>query len=413
MTTPYDPIQPPQSDIPPRIHQPPPQGPPRPPGPPPPRPRGVRLALLLGLFFGLSGGYLMLGMLRGHNWLSGSPEARPITPRADLADFEKTTINIFEQSAPSVVYITRVTGPRERRLRDGHSFYQSPEEGTGSGFIWDQAGHIVTNFHVINDADKVKVTLSDQTSWNASFVGAAPDKDLAVIKIDAEPFHLKPIPIGTASDLLVGQSVFAIGNPFGLDQTLTTGIVSALGRSITSITGRTIEDVIQTDTAINPGNSGGPLLDSAGRLIGVNTMIVSDSGSSAGIGFAVPVDIVNQVVPQLIEHGKVVRPQLGVELLNAPQMRRMGLEGLMIRSVRPGSGAEEAGLSGISRDENGAIVLGDVITKIDGRDVKNWDQLISALEKHKVGEMASVTYKRNGEEHTVQVRLQRPAQFDQ
>ncbi|MCB9851553.1 MAG: trypsin-like peptidase domain-containing protein [Phycisphaerales bacterium] len=368
----------------------------------------MRLALLIGLFFGLSGGYLLLNTLRGGNWLTGNTAPRPITPRADLADFEKTTINIFEQAAPSVVYITRVSAPREHRLLNGRTFYDTPEMGTGSGFIWDNAGHIVTNFHVVNGAEQVQVTLSDQTVWNATPVGIAPDKDIAVIRIDAEPFRLKPIPIGTASDLLVGQSVFAIGNPFGLDQTLTTGIVSALGRSITSISGRTIEDVIQTDAAINPGNSGGPLLDSAGRLIGVNTMIVSDSGSSSGIGFAVPVDTVNLVVPQLIEHGQVVRPQLGVIALDEGSARRLGIEGVAIRIVQPDSGAEEAGLRGFSRDSSGRMIHGDIIRKIDDRVVKNLDQLLSSLEKHDAGDIVNVTYLRDGEEHTTQVRLQKP-----
>lgn len=391
----------------------PPMPPPTPAPPPPPRGSGMRLALLIGLFFGLSGGYLLLNTLRGGNWLTGNTAPRPVTPRADLADFEKTTINIFEQAAPSVVYITRVSAPRELRMLDGRTYYDKPEMGTGSGFIWDNAGHIVTNFHVVNGAKQVQVTLSDQTVWNATPVGAAPDKDIAVIRIDAEPFRLRPIPIGTASDLLVGQSVFAIGNPFGLDQTLTTGIVSALGRSITSISGRTIEDVIQTDAAINPGNSGGPLLDSAGRLIGVNTMIVSESGSSSGIGFAVPVDTVNLVVPQLIEHGQIVRPQLGVIALDEGSARRLGIEGVAIRIVQPGSGAEEAGLRGFSRDESGGMIHGDIIRKIDDRVVKNLDQLLGSLEKHEAGDIVKVTYLRDGEEHTTPVRLQKPESFNQ
>ncbi|HPF37383.1 MAG TPA: trypsin-like peptidase domain-containing protein [Phycisphaerae bacterium] len=407
MTTPFDPFQPSGPLPPPRPAAPP------PPPPPPPRGTGTRLALLIGLLFGLSGGYALLATLRGGNWLSGSSQPRPITPRADLADFEKTTINLFEQSAPSVVYITRLNAPRERHTLDGRSYYEKLQTGTGSGFIWDNAGHIVTNFHVVNGAEQVQVTLYDQTVWPASFIGAAPDKDVAVIRIDAEPFRLKPIPIGTASDLLVGQSVFAIGNPFGLDQTLTTGIVSALGRTITSITGRTIEDVIQTDAAINPGNSGGPLLDSAGRLIGVNTMIVSESGSSAGIGFAVPVDIVNLVVPQLIEHGKVVRPQLGIVALNEVSTRRAGVEGVVIRSVQPGGGADEAGLRGFSRDGSGAMIHGDIITKIDDRKVANLDQLLGALEKHEVGDVVKVTFLRDGKEETTPVRLQRPEAFEQ
>ncbi len=383
-----------------------------PPAPVRPGLSSMRLALLVGLFFGLSGGYLLLSAVRGGNWLTGSTTPRPITPRADLADFEKTTINIFEQAAPSVAYITRVNPPRAGRDTQGRAILRSPETGTGSGFIWDEAGHIVTNFHVINGADKVQVTLYDQSTWLATFVGAAPDKDLAVIKIDAEPIRLKPIPIGTASDLMVGQSVFAIGNPFGLDQTLTTGIVSALGRSITSLTGRTIEDVVQTDAAINPGNSGGPLLDSAGRLIGVNTLIVSDSGSSAGIGFAVPVDTVNNVVPQLIEHGRVVRPQLGITIIDESLARRMNVEGVGIRNVQPGSGADEAGLRGFRRGEAGELLHGDIIRKIDDRIVKNFDQLLSALEKHEAGDIVTVTFTRDGETQTTKVKLQEPPPFE-
>ncbi|HTS03462.1 MAG TPA: trypsin-like peptidase domain-containing protein, partial [Thermoanaerobaculia bacterium] len=216
--------------------------------------------------------------------LKGAAAApRPVTARGDLASDEKATIELFQRCSPSVVYITTLA-------RRPVNFFEMTEvaQGTGSGFVWDRQGHIVTNFHVIENSDSLVVTLADQSNWKATLVGAEPDKDLAVLRIGAPEAKLPPILVGTSHDLKVGQKVFAIGNPFGLDETLTTGIVSALGRTIESVTGRKIQDVVQTDAAINPGNSGGPLLDSAGRLIGVNTQIASPSGASAGIGFAVP-----------------------------------------------------------------------------------------------------------------------------
>ncbi|MBI4880315.1 MAG: trypsin-like peptidase domain-containing protein [Planctomycetes bacterium] len=268
------------------------------------------IAILLGL---LIGGYLLP---RWNAWRAPVDAApRPVTPRGDLAESEASTIELFREAGPSVVYITTLVR-RSTSLWFGAT--KDVAAGEGSGIIWDGAGHILTNFHVVlpngEQATGAKVTLYDKSTYDAVFVGASADHDLAVLRIDAPREKLKPVAIGTSRDLLVGQSVFAIGNPFGWDQTLTTGVVSATGRMITSISGREIKDVIQTDAAINPGNSGGPLLDSAGRLIGVNTAIDSPSGSSAGIGFAVPVDTVNQVVPQLIANGRIVRPQLGIEV---------------------------------------------------------------------------------------------------
>ncbi len=227
-------------------------------------------------------------------------------------------------------------------------------EGTGSGFIWDEGGHIVTNYHVIKGADGAHVTLADHTTYRASLVGAAPDKDLAVLHIDAPKDKLVPIRIGNSTDLQVGQMAYAIGNPFGLDLTLTTGVISALGREIQSVTKRTIKNVIQTDAAINPGNSGGPLLDSAGRLIGVNTAIYSPSGSSAGIGFAIPVDEVNRVVPQLIKNGKVERPGLGVQVAHDQLARELGVQkgAVIVRAFR-NSPAAKAGLRPTRRDSSG------------------------------------------------------------
>jgi S1-C subfamily serine protease len=228
-----------------------------------------------------------------NRWTESNALPRPVAQRGELFEDEKRTIDIFKRSSPSAVHITTIGRP------SGRNPGRIPR-GTGSGFVWDQEGHIVTNYHVIQGAAAAQVTLADGSDWKARLVGEVPDKDLAVLAIDAPPERLHPIPIGTSHDLLVGQKVFAIGNPFGLDQTLTTGTISALGREIESPSGQAISDVIQTDAAINPGNSGGLLLDSAGRLIGVNTAIQSPSGAFAGVGFAIPVDEVNRVVPQLI-----------------------------------------------------------------------------------------------------------------
>ena len=249
-------------------------------------------------------------------------------------------LRVWRQASPAVVHITTLAV-----RQDAFSFnvLQIPQ-GTGSGFIWDAAGHVVTNFHVIREADAATVTMADHSTWKAHLVGAYPDKDLAVLRVDAPSASLHPIPIGTSHDLQVGQKVFAIGNPFGLDQSLTTGIISALGREIQSVTQRPIKDVIQTDAAINPGNSGGPLLDSAGRLIGVNTAIYSPSGVSAGIGFAIPVDEVNRLVPQLIRHGRVIRPGLGIQVGPARLAAELGLSGVLILGVVPDGPAPKAGI---------------------------------------------------------------------
>ena len=253
------------------------------------------------------------------------------------------------------------------------------------------------------------VTLGDHSHWDARFVGGTEDKDLAVLKIDASAEQLKPIPLGVSHDLQVGQKVFAIGNPFGLDQTLTTGIVSALGREIRSLSDRPIQDVIQTDAAINPGNSGGPLLDSAGRLIGVNTQIASPSGASAGIGFAIPVDTVNLVVPELIRHGRIERPILGVVLWPDNVRQRKGAEGVLLRQVPPESPAGKAGLRGTDYDRFGNLQrIGDMIVKIDDRPTPNTEALQDALGNYKVGDEVRVTFVRDGQEQTATVRLQAP-----
>ncbi|MEM0925938.1 MAG: trypsin-like peptidase domain-containing protein, partial [Planctomycetota bacterium] len=271
-------------------------------------------------------------------WGVGGGEPRVVTPRGDLADFEKTTVELFENASPSVVYLTtrsRVARPFSRRSIE-------VEAGSGSGFMWDERGHVVTNFHVLQDASSARVVMWDQSSYEATLVGGSPDHDLAVLRILAPAEKLRPVPIGESDPLRVGQSVFAIGNPFGLNQTLTTGVVSAKSRTIQSPTGRSIEDVIQIDAAINPGNSGGPLLDTAGRLIGVNTAIYSPSGTSAGVGFAIPVDTVNRVVPQIIANGRYAPPQMGLRVnreISENVTARLGIDGVLILDVIEGGGA--------------------------------------------------------------------------
>lgn len=358
--------------------------------------------MLFGIALGLIAGWFLVGQIRGSAVRNPSPP-RAIMPRGDLAEDEKSTIALFEQASRSVVYITSRAMRQERGFLFG--IREIPEEGTGSGFIWDESGHIVTNFHVIRNAQQVFVRLADQSNWQAEFVGAEPDKDIAVLRIKAPADQLTPLPVGTSRDLQVGQKVFAIGNPFGLDQTLTTGVVSALGRTIKSITGRTIEGVIQTDAAINPGNSGGPLLDSAGRVIGMNTMIYSPSGVSAGIGFAVPVDTINEVVPQLISYGRVVRPMLGVSLIRDDLVRRWGLEGVVIADVQEGTGAAEAGVRGTQVARDGRVILGDIIVAIDDAKVRSYDDLRRILDSRKPGEQVELTLVREGEERKVSVRL--------
>ena len=356
--------------------------------------------------------WLTLFLLLGLVWCLGSrynrqlhdPNAAPriITPRADLAADEQATISLFRLTSPSVVYITTVA---LRRDFFNLNLFEIPQ-GSGSGFIWDQDGHIITNYHVIQGASRAKVTLADQSVWDAELVGVDPSQDLAVLAIKAPQHQLKPLAIGTSQDLQVGQNVFAIGNPFGLDQTLTTGIISALGREIKAENGRTITGVIQTDAAINPGNSGGPLLDSAGRLIGVNTAIYSPSGSSAGIGFAVPVDTVNRVVPQLIRYGRVIRPGLGIRIADDATARRMNLPGVLIIQNEPGGAAEAAGLQGTRWDAQGRLILGDIIVGLASTPVLTAEDLLNALEKQQVGDTVQIDIIRGKQRKRLPITLQ-------
>ncbi len=318
-----------------------------------------------------------------------------------MTDYEKATIKLFENSAPSVVFINTSQIRQDYWTRN---VFEIPQ-GSGSGFVWDNKGHIITNFHVIQDASRIQVTLSDRTAYDAKLVGAAPEKDIAVLKIDAPQRALKPIPLGASYNLLVGQSVYAIGNPFGLDQTLTTGIISALGREITSVSGIPIRDVIQTDAAINPGNSGGPLLNSGGKLIGVNTAIYSPSGASAGIGFSIPVDVVKWVVPDLINYGRIMRPTLGIEYANQQIMSRINLEGVLITHVVEGSAAAKAGLQPTYRDQSGRIQLGDIIIAMNREKLKSGNDLILALEKYKPGETVQLTIIRNEKQREISLKL--------
>lgn len=334
----------------------------------------------------------------------GSPSQAetPLVQRsAELAPDELATIELFQQAGPSVVFVTSLS---VRRDLAGRNIAQVPQ-GTGSGFVWDSQGHVVTNFHVIADADAIHVSFSDQSMWEARVIGVAPEKDLAVLRVDAPPDLLRPIPVDTTAQLRVGQAAFAIGNPFGLDHSLTTGVISAIGREIESLTRMPIRDAIQTDAAINPGNSGGPLLDSKGRLIGVNTSIYSPSGAYAGIGFAIPAEIVGWVVPDLIRYGEVRRPSMGVQVADAEMSRRLRVEGALILGVVGGSGAEEAGLRPTARDARGRIVLGDVITEVDGTPVGSPADLVLALERRSVGDRVPVTLTRGGRMRTVTVTL--------
>ena len=308
-------------------------------------------------------GVVLVGLVafsQGRDYFLSETGSRQVAPRGALASFEVTANQVFSSAAPSVVYIFT-----ERR---GRSIFGSgrTQQGTGSGFIWDAAGHVITNHHVIAGADRVFIRFDSGTTASARVVGSSPDHDLAVLKVNGLSFGLKPIPIGRSSNLKIGQSVFAIGNPFGLSRSLSTGVVSALGRRLPTQSGREISDAIQTDAAINPGNSGGPLLDSAGRLIGVNTAIISGTGTYSGIGFAVPVDTVNRIAPQIIADGKPARPGIGIRAASPELSAQLNVEGVIVFEVAPGGPAETAGIIGA---DVAAQRLGDVIIEVNDNPV--------------------------------------------
>ena len=347
-------------------------------------------------------------VLFGGIWWARSAQVsqpRDVVRRGSLQDDERATIELFEVASPAVVFITSID---VRRNPFSMRATQVPR-GSGTGFVWNKVGHIVTNFHVIANAEAFEVTLADRSSWSARLIGAAPSKDLAVLQIEAPRSLLEPLAIGASANLLVGQKVYAIGNPFGLDQTLTTGVISALDREIDSMAGFPIRQVIQTDAAINPGNSGGPLLDSSGLLIGVNAQIISPSGAYAGIGFAIPVDTVNWVVPELIAKGRLERPTLGITMLAAQRVRGLDIDGALVMEVRRGSGADKAGLRGTYRDRSGRVVLGDVVVAVEGVEIRSSDDLALSLERYSVGDEVEVVVLRDGGRTTLVVRLGPPA----
>lgn len=333
--------------------------------------------------------------------LMSGTSALSAAAHAFSTDDERNSMEVFDAARPSVVFVTN-----QQLARNPYSFdLVTVPRGSGTGFVWDERGYIVTNYHVVEGARQITITLQDQSNWPAEVVGLAPERDLAVLRIKAPKKQLTALPLGDSSNLRVGRKVLAIGNPFGLDATLTTGVVSALGREIESPNQRKITNVIQTDAAINPGNSGGPLLSSEGKLIGVNTMIYSPSGASAGIGFAIPVNTVKEVVPELIKHGRIVRPVLGVAVAPDHWARQIGIQGVPILRVEPNSAAAQAGLQGAKRNAWGQISLGDVIVAIEDYPVTNDDQLLSALEHFKPGDTVNVSLVRDGKLLTHPLRL--------
>jgi 2-alkenal reductase len=336
---------------------------------------------------------LLLSLLVGERYarelLLRADAPRPLIARGDLAAGERLAVELFATTAPSVAYIFRPGTLAE-------------PAGAGSGFAWDRAGHIVTNGHVVEGAREVAVLLDTHRPVPARVVGTAPWLDLAVLKVDPLGLDLRPIPVGSSADLAVGQTVFAIGNPFGLTRTLTQGIISALDRRLPTAAGREVAGVIQTDAAINPGNSGGPLLDSAGRLIGVTTAILGPVGAFAGVGFAVPVDTVNRFVPALIKDGRVPLPGIGILALAEEEAARVGIRGVVVQAVQPGSAAARAGLRGVDRLGR----LGDIIVDVDGRRVASLADLALELDRVGIGNRAKLTILRDGREQTLEVEVQ-------
>jgi 2-alkenal reductase len=330
-----------------------------------------------------------------NTYLFSAREARPVTPRGDLAEFERSTIRVFETVAPSVVQVVSVP-------RGGGSARGEASGASGTGFVWDAAGHVVTNDHVVAGGGSFAVRLASGEVLPGEVVGRAPNYDLAVLRLSQRGNLPAPVSVGRSADLKVGQAAYAIGNPFGLDQSLTTGIISALKRRLPTSGGREVADVIQTDAAINPGNSGGPLLDSAGRLIGVNTAIYSPSGTSAGIGFAIPVDVVNRVVPELIRSGRVPTPGIGILAADETLAAQLGVTGVIVGDVVPGSPAEQAGLRGV---DPRAGVIGDIIVGIEGAPVRQLSDLTDRLEQAGVGNSVSLSILRGNRSETVTVRI--------
>jgi S1-C subfamily serine protease len=332
----------------------------------------------------------------------------PASAQVDYLSFktedESNSIEIYQKASPAVVHVTNTALRRSIFSRN----IQEIPRGAGTGFVWDDNGLIVTNYHVIHGANRLLIELHDRSEWEAQVIGVAPEKDLAVLRIEAPEELLFPLPVGDSSELEVGRKVLAIGNPFGLDTTLTTGVVSAVGREIEAPNNRKIRNVIQTDAAINPGNSGGPLLNSLGQLVGVNTAIYSPSGASAGIGFAIPVNTVREVIPQLISYGRLYRPIIGVELASDGWSRRYRIDGLAVVRVFPGLPAEQAGMSGAWKNSRGEIVLGDIITGVDDQPIRSNDDYLSFMEKKRPGDEVVISAELNGKPRQYRLRLAEP-----
>ena len=320
---------------------------------------------------------------------------RAVTPRGPLGAGERAVVRLFEATAPSVASISTESV-------DLSGFFPQVATAAGSGFVWDEQGHIVTNYHVVENARRVRVQLDAGKTYAARVVGVAPDYDLAVVKLAQVPRGLRPIPIGTSHDLRIGQSAYAIGNPFGLTRTLTSGIVSALDRHLPTTEILELSGVIQTDAAINPGNSGGPLLDSAGRLIGVTSAIRSPSGGSTGVGLAIPVDLVNRIVPQLIARGYALRPSIGIVPVHPDLVEQAGIEGVVIARVMPHSPAAQAGLKALDTTSGDP---GDVIVAVNGHAVESLPQFGSELDRIGIGHEAELTVVRDGRQRRVRVKI--------
>ncbi|HET6335634.1 MAG TPA: trypsin-like peptidase domain-containing protein [Polyangiales bacterium] len=366
----------------------------------------TRMLTLLVVALVIAVAALSYRMLRLENYVlprnsTALATPRPIAPRTALSSGEKERIGLFDRTWRSVVHITTLavrTDPFRLNVME-------VPRGSGSGFVWDAHGHVVTNFHVIAGADEAKITFADKTTVNARLVGQSARNDIAVLRVVGLPNNVSPLAVGTSQDLVVGQDVIAIGSPFGLDYTLSTGVISGLGREIMGAGGLPIGGVIQTDAAINPGNSGGPLMDSAGRLIGVNTAILSPSGASAGVGFAVPVDTVARVVPQLIAYGREIRPEIGVVLADDSVTERFSLPGVLVLGVAENSPASKVGMQPTQRTPTGDIVLGDVIHQVDGKDIRKTADLLLQLEKHKAGDTITISVVREGKPTALSVVL--------
>lgn len=369
----------------------------------------ARQILLIALFSGLFAAGAVVFVDRIYNRLQPSGAAFSEASPAGITDptiatDEQNNIEVYKTLSPGVVFIHSTS-----YSRDFFGFVE-PQEGSGSGSILDQQGNILTNYHVIEGAQKLSVSMGGQKDYPAVVVGGDPDTDLAVIRLTEKPAGpLTVVPLGDSDKLVVGMKVLAIGNPFGLDRTLTTGVISGLQRPIRARNNRLIEGAIQTDASINPGNSGGPLLDSHGRMIGINSQILSPSGSSAGVGFAVPVNIAKRVVPQLVQNGRVRRPKLGISTRDVAMIRNQVdlpvSDGVLIVNVARGSGAAAAGLRGLQQTEMGDIELGDIIVGVDNDKVANSDDLFRVLDRHQIGETVQVQIWRDGRRTSVPVRL--------